>query len=169
MLIFFLGSFPNSTVTHTACSPSKTDEHFVACDRREGRDGCFYLGMERFVQTGAGTSLLFLEARCHSLGNNVSSLRYSLGSPPFPHKSSGVSKALCAFSFLPLIRRDFPVNVRSGGCDSLTRGRTSKQRDSLLSYALRFLLMRSHQICCAGGKSRGKPSADKPIPPPPPF
>lgn len=45
------------------------------------------------------------------------------------------------FSFLPVKQRDFPGNVRPGGCDSLPPvvAFTSKQRDSPLSYALHFL------------------------------
>lgn len=52
-------------------------------------------------------------------------------------------------------QRDFPGNVRSGGCDSLPLvvAFTSKQRDSLLSYALHFLHILSHRMCCAEEKS----------------
>lgn len=51
--------------------------------------------------------------------------------------------------------RDFPGNIRSGGCDSLLLvvAFTSKQHDSPLSYALHFLHIISHQMCCAGERA----------------
>ena len=66
-----------------------------------------------------------------------------------------ISKVSLYFSFLPAKQRDFPGNVRSGGCDSLPLvvAFTSKQRDSLLSYALHFLHIISHQMCCAGERA----------------
>lgn len=53
------------------------------------------------------------------------------------------------FSFRSVKRRDFPGNVSSGGCDSLllVLALTSKQHDSLLGYALRFLYIRSCRLC----------------------
>lgn len=61
-------------------------------------------------------------------------------------------------SFLLVKQRDFPGNVRSGGCDSLPLvvAFTSKQRDSPLSYALHFLRIISHQMCCAGERAEGR-------------
>lgn len=61
------------------------------------------------------------------------------------------------FSFLPMKQRDFPGNVRSGGCDSLPLvvAFTSKQHESPLSYALHFLRIISHQMCCAGERVEG--------------
>lgn len=55
-------------------------------------------------------------------------------------------------------QQDFPGNVRSGGCDSLPLvfAFTSKQRDSPLSYALHFLHIISHQMCCAGERAKGR-------------
>lgn len=82
-----------------------------------------------------------------------------LSSPPFPHKSSGGHanhfQGSLYFSFLPEKQRDFPGNVRLGGCDSLPPvvAFTSKQHDSLLSYALHFLHIISHQMCCAGERA----------------
>lgn len=89
----------------------------------------------------------------------VPSLVKIFGSPPFPHKRSGGHanhfQGSLYFSFLPVKQRDFPGNVRSGGCDSLPLvvAFTSKQRDSLLSYALHFLHIISHQMCCAGERA----------------
>lgn len=62
------------------------------------------------------------------------------------------------FSFLPVKQRDFPGNVRSGGCDSLPLvvAFTSKQHDSPLSYALHFLRIISHRMCCAGERAEGR-------------
>lgn len=94
-----------------------------------------------------------------SLVGRKSLLRYSACSPPFPHKSSGGHanhfQGSLYFSFLPMKQRDFPGNVRSGGCDSLPLvvTFTSKQHDSLLSYALHFLHIISHQMCCAGERA----------------
>lgn len=69
------------------------------------------------------------------------------------------------FSFLPAKQRDFPGNFRSGGCDSLPLvvAFTSKQHDSPLSYALHFLHIISHQMCCAGERAecRAHQSAEK--------
>lgn len=82
-----------------------------------------------------------------------------LSSPPFPHKGSGGHanhfQGSLYFSFLPEKQRDFPGNVRLGGCDSLPPvvAFTSKQHDSLLSYALHFLHIISHQMCCAGERA----------------
>lgn len=58
-------------------------------------------------------------------------------------------------SFLPEKQRDFPGNVSLGGCDSLPLvvAFTSKQHDSPLSYALHFLHIISHQMCCAGERA----------------
>lgn len=95
----------------------------------------------------------FLEFRFGSL------LRYSSSSPPFPHKCSGGHanhfQGFLYFSFLPVKQRDFPGNVRLGGCDSLPLvvAFTSKQHDSPLSYALHFLHIISHQMCCAGERA----------------
>ncbi len=89
----------------------------------------------------------------------ISLLRYSVSSPPFPHKSSAGHanhfQGSLYFSFLPAKQRDFPGNVRSGGCDSLPLvvAFTSKQHDSPLSYALHFLHIISHQMCCAGERA----------------
>lgn len=62
------------------------------------------------------------------------------------------------FSFLPVKQREFPGNVRSGGRDSLPLvvAFTSKQRDSPLSYALHFLCIISHQMCCAGERAEAR-------------
>lgn len=81
--------------------------------------------------------------------------------PPLPTIFTAVY-----FSFLPVNQRDFPGNVRSGGRDSLPPvvAFTSKQRDSPLSYALHFLRLRSHQMCCAGERAEGRAL---PLPPPP--
>lgn len=59
------------------------------------------------------------------------------------------------FSFLSVKQRDFPGNVRSRGCDSLPLvvAFTRKQHDSPCSYALRFLCITSHQMCCAGERA----------------
>lgn len=69
------------------------------------------------------------------------------------------------FSFLPVKQRDFPGNVGSGGRDSLPLvvAFTSKQRDSPLSYALHFLRIISHQMCCAVERAEGRtqPSGKK--------
>lgn len=77
----------------------------------------------------------------------ISSLRYSASSPPFPQPKFSHFHGSLYFSFLPVKQRDFPGNVRSGGCDSLPLvvAFTSKQRDSLLSYALHFLHIISHR------------------------
>lgn len=76
-----------------------------------------------------------------------------------------ISKGSLYFSFLPVKHRDFPGNVRSGGCDSLPLvvAFNSKQHDSLLSYALHFLHIISHQMCCAGERAecRAYQSAQK--------
>lgn len=100
----------------------------------------------------------FFESQCSWLGEYLL-LRYSASSPPFPHKSSGGHanhfQGSLYFSFLPVKQRDFPGNVRSGGCDSLPLvvAFTSKQHDSPLSYALHFLHIISHQMCCAGERA----------------
>lgn len=62
------------------------------------------------------------------------------------------------FSFLPVKQRDFPGNVRSGGRDSLPLvvAFTSKQHESPLSYALHFLHIISHRMCCAGERAQGR-------------
>lgn len=74
------------------------------------------------------------------------------------------------FSFLPAKQRDFPGNFRSGGCDSLPLvvAFTSKQHDSPLSYALHFLHIISHQMCCAGERAecRAHQSVGREISPP---
>lgn len=63
------------------------------------------------------------------------------------------------FSFLPMKRRDFPGNVRSGGCDSLPLvGRflpvnTVTHRSAMLSISFSRI---SHRMCCARGKQLGK-------------
>lgn len=94
-----------------------------------------------------------------SLVRRISLLRHSASSPPFPHWISGVNashfQGSLYFSFLPVKQRDFPGNVRSGGCDSLPLvvAFTSKQHDSRLSYALHFLHTISHQMCCAGERA----------------
>lgn len=58
------------------------------------------------------------------------------------------------FSFLRCKRngRVFQETSERGGCDSLplVAASTSKQRESPLSYALHFLRIISHQMCCAG-------------------
>lgn len=97
-----------------------------------------------------------------STAGRISPHRYSVSSPPFsaqnvPAVMPTISKVLLYFSFLPVKQRDFPGNVRSGGCDSLPLvvAFTSKQHDSLLSYALHFLHIISHQMCCAGERAEG--------------
>lgn len=92
-------------------------------------------------------------------------------SPPFPYQSSAGHanhiQGSLYFSFLPEKQRDFPGNVRLGGCDSLPPvvAFTSKQGDSLLSYALHFLRIISHRMCCAGEREerRTPQSAEKGI------
>lgn len=60
------------------------------------------------------------------------------------------SQGLPYFSFRPTKQWDFPGNVSTGGCDSLPLVLlTSKHHDSRLSYALHFLYIISHQMCCA--------------------
>lgn len=73
---------------------------------------------------------------------------------PFCTKVASHFQGSLYCSFLPAKQRDFPGNVRSGGCDSLplVEAFTSKQHDSLLSYALHFLHV-SHQMCCAGERA----------------
>lgn len=116
------------------------------------------------VKSGTGMPLLFFAFLTFlripgSLVGRISLLRYSATSPPFPHKSSGGHanhfQGSLYFSFLPAKQRDFPGNVRSGGCDSLPLvvAFTSKQHDSPLSYALHFLHIISHQMCCAGERA----------------
>lgn len=74
-----------------------------------------------------------------------------------PAPSQGFSPVY--FSFLPVKRRDFPGNVRSGGCDSLPLvGRflpvnSVTHRSAMLSISFGRI---SHQMCCAGGKRLGK-------------
>lgn len=76
------------------------------------------------------------------------------------------------FSFLPTKQRDFPGNVRSGGCDSLPLvvAFTSKQHESPLSYALHFpshnippnvLRWRKSGGCFACVCARARQSAEK--------
>lgn len=114
------------------------------------------------VKSGTGTSLFFsafLTFLSVPGWENIfcSDILWAL--LPFPHKSSGVHdnhfQGSLYFSFLPAKQRDFPGNVRSGGCDSLPLvvAFTSKQHDSLLSYALHFLHKVSHQMCCAGERA----------------
>lgn len=90
-----------------------------------------------------------------SLIGRISLLRYSATSPPFSAGHANHFQGSLYFSFLPVKQRDFPGNVRSGGCDSLPLvvAFTSKQRDSPLSYALRFPHIISHQMCCAGERA----------------
>lgn len=68
---------------------------------------------------------------------------------------------LCTFSFLSCERnsRVFQETSERGGCDSLPLvvASTSKQRESPLSYALHFLRIISHQMCCAGERGLGLP------------
>lgn len=92
-------------------------------------------------------------------------LRYSLSPPPFlrlnggGHASPSQGFSPVYFSFLPVKRRDFPGNVRSGGCDSLPLvGRflpvnSVTHRSAMLSISLGRI---SHQMCCARGKQLGK-------------
>lgn len=109
-----------------------------------------------------------------SLVGSISLLRYSVSSPPFPHKKSSGDHAnhfqgSLYFSFLPVKQRDFPGNVRSGGCDSLPLvvAFTSKQHESPLSYALHFLHIISHQMCCVGERAvRRAPVCGETSPPP---
>lgn len=60
------------------------------------------------------------------------------------------------FSFLPAKQRDFPGNVSLGGWDSLPLVLIfpSKQHESQLSYALHFLYIISHQMCCVGERAK---------------
>ena len=90
-----------------------------------------------------------------SLIGRISLLRYSATSPPFYAGHANHFQGSLYFSFLPVKQRDFPGNVRSGGCDSLPLvvAFTSKQRDSPLSYALHFPHIISHQMCCAGERA----------------
>lgn len=104
-----------------------------------------------------------LNPSIHGLGEYLlTDIRWVL--LPFPCKTfrrscQPFSKVLLYFSFLPAKQRDFPGNVRSGGCDSLPLvvAFTSKQHDSPLSYALHFLHIISHQMCCAGERAEGCP------------
>ena len=124
-----------------------------------------HINCSQVVKTRTGTSLYIFFAVLTflwipvSLDERKSLLRYSVSSPPFPQKSSGGHanhfQGSLYFSFLPAKQRDFPGNVRSGGCDSLPLvvAFTSKQHDSLLSYALHFLHIISHQMCCAGERA----------------
>lgn len=63
------------------------------------------------------------------------------------------------FSFLPVKRRDFPGNVRSGGCDSLPLVarflpvNSVSHRSAMLSISFGRI---SHRMCCARGKQLGK-------------
>lgn len=79
-------------------------------------------------------------------------------------KSSTVSTTtsnFVYFSFLSCERnsRVFQETSERGGCDSLPLvvASTSKQRESPLSYALHFLCIISHQMCCAGERELGLP------------
>lgn len=58
-----------------------------------------------------------------------------------------ISKIPCTFFPLSLEHRDFPGNVKLGGCDSLplVLVSTRKQHDSLLGYVVHFLYIISHQ------------------------
>lgn len=93
---------------------------------------------------------------------------YPTASCPFPckkkKKSSTVSTTtsnFVYFSFLSCERnsRVFQETSERGGCDSLPLvvASTSKQRESPLSYALHFLCIISHQMCCAGERELGLP------------
>lgn len=105
-----------------------------------------------------------------SLIERISLLRYSATSPPFSAGHANHFQGSLYFSFLPVKQRDFPGNVRSGGCDSLPLvvAFTSKQHDSPLSYALHFPHIISHQMCCAGERAERRRTPDwREISPPP--
>lgn len=94
----------------------------------------------------------------------TSLFEYPTASCPFPCKSSTVSTTtsnFVYFSFLSCERnsRVFQETSERGGCDSLPLvvASTSKQRESPLSYALHFLCIISHQMCCAGERELGLP------------
>lgn len=85
----------------------------------------------------------------------------SLSAPKFRLLLQNHFQGSLYFSFLPVKQRDFPGNTRSGGCDSLLLvvAFTSKQHDSQFKYALHFLHIISHQMCCAGGRVEGGTSS----------
>lgn len=113
----------------------------------------------------------FLDILCISLKPNVCGFRRKPFAQIFAESSSLPAPELwwsCQpvprfsplyFSFLPVKRRDFPGNVRSGGCDSLPLvGRflpvnSVTHRSAMLSISFGRI---SHQMCCARGKRLGK-------------
>ncbi|GAA6109172.1 uncharacterized [Tachysurus ichikawai] len=106
--------------------------------------------MVRIESRSINQYLILSGVRAHALkGKKLPCLDIHLSSLSVESSGRHASSFSPYFSFRSVKRRDFPGNVSSGGCDSLllVLALTSKQHDSLLGYALRFLYIRSCRLC----------------------